>query len=270
MPSREFSLTGATAGVSGVQWLQITPDNSRYLELNDGTANRQNATWYCGWTCVAPDGLTFDVGVTDGKWHKFTLYAVGSPGVVPELDFEVRDAVGHVIETRSLTNYLDGVYLSWNVHGNISIHVSVDPSLGNYPQVGGYFLDPSDAAVKSIALSGGGQTIPDGTNGIDTVNGTDFGFSALGVAQDRTYTITNTGNQTVNLTGSSRVVVLGNHATDFSVLTQPPSSLSGGASTTFTLRFRPTASGARTARINILNDTDQAAYDFAIGGIGTP
>ena len=86
-----------------------------------------------------------------------------------------------------------------------------------------------------------------------------------------TFTIENTGGQPLTLTGVPFVAVSGTHAVNFSVTLQPsPPIASGGGTTTFTVRFDPTAVGLRSAQISIdTNDNDERTYTFAIQGTGT-
>jgi hypothetical protein len=83
----------------------------------------------------------------------------------------------------------------------------------------------------------------------------------------RTYTIENTG--TVALTISNPTIT-GTHAADYSISTNPGTlSIAAGASTTFTVSFNPSATGTRSATINIIStDTDETTYNFAIQGTG--
>ncbi len=85
----------------------------------------------------------------------------------------------------------------------------------------------------------------------------------------RTFTIQNTGNLPLNLTGTPKVVVSGIHAADFTVTRQPDSPVAAGGSTTFEIAFNPGAAWLRTATLTIANDAPyQNPYDFAVQGTG--
>ncbi len=85
-----------------------------------------------------------------------------------------------------------------------------------------------------------------------------------------TFTIRNTGNAPLQLTGSPRVQVLGDDAGEFVVVNQPAAVVAPGATTSFSIVFRPAADGLRQAVVSIdSNDLDEGEYRFAIEGVGT-
>lgn len=124
-------------------------------------------------------------------------------------------------------------------------------------------------AEPEIDIRGLGNSIPDGDTTPSTTDDTDFGAVTVGNTQDHTFTIHNTGTETLQLDGSPTVQISGSG--DFTVTSQPAStSLAGGGSTTFTVRFAPSSSGAETATISIDNtDLNEHPYDFLIQGTGT-
>jgi hypothetical protein len=66
------------------------------------------------------------------------------------------------------------------------------------------------------------------------------------------------------------VAVGGAHAADFTVTAQPAASVAASGSTTFTVRFDPSATGLRSATVSIANtDSDENPYNFSIQGTGT-
>jgi hypothetical protein len=99
-----------------------------------------------------------------------------------------------------------------------------------------------------------------------TTNGTNFGTVSVGkTGTTETFTITNSGNASLNFTGSPEVKLTGTDAGDF-VLTQPV--ISGNAAT-FTITFKPVAKGTRTATITIpTNDPTYPSFYFTIDGTG--
>lgn len=89
-------------------------------------------------------------------------------------------------------------------------------------------------------------------------NGTQlFATTAIGSSSDLVFTIENTG--TFNLTFSTPLSASG----DYSIITPlAVSPVTAGSSTTFTVRFTPTAIGTRTGSVTIgsTNDTDEPNY----------
>lgn len=94
-----------------------------------------------------------------------------------------------------------------------------------------------------------------------------FGSAANGTSVPLTFTIKNTGDSALAVTGAS---VTGGHAADFVVnSTGMSSSVAGGGSTTFTVAFTPSATGARTTTLQIFSDdNDEATYDITLTGTG--
>ena len=65
------------------------------------------------------------------------------------------------------------------------------------------------------------------------------------------------------------MTVSGSNAADFSVTSQPATSLAASGSTTFTVEFTPGAAGLRSTQVNInSDDSDENPFDFAIQGTG--
>lgn len=99
-------------------------------------------------------------------------------------------------------------------------------------------------------------------------------FPSLRVAGEtvtHTFTIANSGEAPLALTGLPRVAISGANASDFTVTAQPGTTpLVAGASTTFTVTFDPSAPGLRTATLTIPNDDlDEDPYSFALEGVGS-
>ncbi|HOL66453.1 MAG TPA: choice-of-anchor D domain-containing protein, partial [bacterium] len=126
--------------------------------------------------------------------------------------------------------------------------------------------------APEINVQGNGVNIPNGDTSPSATDGTDFG--SVNVASGtvaHTFTMQNLGDANLNLTGSPRVSIIGTHAADFTVTTQPATAtIAPGASTTFVVTFDPSAPGLRTATVSIANDdSDENPYTFAIQGTGT-
>ncbi|PWA04150.1 choice-of-anchor D domain-containing protein, partial [Flavobacterium psychrotolerans] len=118
--------------------------------------------------------------------------------------------------------------------------------------------------LPEINVVGNGASIPDDIVPAPAVaNFTDFST----VTTTRTFTIQNTG--TANLTLGA-ITFTGANNTEFTVLTAPISPVAPGGSTTFVVRFTPTAATVnRTATISIVNnDSNEGPYDFRLFGTG--
>lgn len=124
--------------------------------------------------------------------------------------------------------------------------------------------------IVEIAVLGNGQVIADGDASPSTADHTDFGdVLVANGAVIHTFTISNTGLSDLNLTGLPPITITGPAASDFSLIVGPTTPVDPNGTTTFQLRFDPTAVGTRTATITIANDdTDENPYDFVVQGVG--
>ncbi|MEZ4863087.1 MAG: choice-of-anchor D domain-containing protein [Caldilineaceae bacterium] len=125
-------------------------------------------------------------------------------------------------------------------------------------------------AAPEIDVTGNGASIASGDTTPSTADDTDFGSVdvAAGTVM-RTFTILNTGTGALTLSGSPLVALSGANAADFTVTTQPASSVAANGSTTFAITFDPSATGTRTATVTIANDdSDEGSYTFDIQGAG--
>lgn len=94
-----------------------------------------------------------------------------------------------------------------------------------------------------------------------------FGTVAVGKSSTvKKFTVRNLGNGA--LTGLT-VTRNGVNAKEFKVVQAAKTSLAPGAGTTFTVTFKPTAKGLRSAAIHIKsNDADEASFDLVLTGKG--
>ncbi len=117
--------------------------------------------------------------------------------------------------------------------------------------------------------TGTGVSIPSGDMTPSTADGTDYGSVTVsnGVA-GRTFAIQNTGNATLAIT--LPITLSGPNAADFTVTQPPATNLAAGATMQFEISFAPSATGLRSATVNIGNSVpDKNPYTFAIQGTGT-
>lgn len=124
---------------------------------------------------------------------------------------------------------------------------------------------------SEIAVSGNGNLIVDGDSTPALADHTDFGgIPVSGGVTTRTFTIANTGNIALNLTGTAPNYVTISGSTDFIVTTQPTTPIAAtSGSTTFVVTFNPSSGGIKNAMVNIANDDlDETPYNFAITGEG--
>jgi hypothetical protein len=126
-------------------------------------------------------------------------------------------------------------------------------------------------AEPEMDVQGNGQSIVDGDTTPSTSDHTDFGSTTVsGGTVTRTFTIENTGETYLNLSGVPEVLISGTHASDFTVIATPSTPVSyGGGTTTFQVQFDPSGTGQRDAFISIdNNDSNENPYNFDIQGTG--
>jgi hypothetical protein len=119
-------------------------------------------------------------------------------------------------------------------------------------------------------VAGAGQSIATGDATPAALDGTQFGSVNVGAdSGPHTFTINNTGNAALVLTGSPAVSITGANAADFVVNLQPSANIAAGGSTTFTITFQPGGAGLREATVSIANNDDtEHPYTFAVEGTG--
>ncbi|WAC19132.1 choice-of-anchor D domain-containing protein [Luteolibacter sp. SL250] len=92
-----------------------------------------------------------------------------------------------------------------------------------------------------------------------------FGTVALGGGADLVFTVRNTG--TLHLM-DLEADIHGTHADDFSVAQAPATNVTPGGSTTFTVRFSPSSSGAKEAVLFLRsNDGDENPFRVMLSGV---
>ncbi|TGK54608.1 choice-of-anchor D domain-containing protein [Leptospira kanakyensis] len=134
------------------------------------------------------------------------------------------------------------------------------------------------AAFALLGMGGGGGDVPAPKleivyNGVSRESGAtlDLGSEPINTAAGKTGTVTikNSGTASISLPGSPNIVVLsGTDAAQFSITQPSKSTLEAGASVTFTLNFKPTTTGVKTATIKI-QSSDAAVGSFQMNLTGT-
>ena len=118
---------------------------------------------------------------------------------------------------------------------------------------------------SEINLQGNSVNITAGSNAVSTTNATNFGNITMNTTMVKTYTIQNSGTESLII---SSIVSSGTNATDFTVggITVP-ATITAGTSSTFTLTLTTALQGEKTATITVNNDNcDKGSYAFAVKG----
>lgn len=131
------------------------------------------------------------------------------------------------------------------------------------------------AAINEIRFTKLSSIFVAGTNNVviafadmtpSIADGTDFGGIVLYTSLTHTFTIGNTSQDQINLTGDPMVLMTG--SADFSVTAQPADNVGSNGSTTFQITFSPNGAAGqiKTATVSIYNDSILSPYTFSIRG----
>ena len=252
--------TNKWAWSTNAGWINFAPDNGGVTVFSD---HLEGYTWAenIGWVRL---------GTCSGSSCTHTNTTAANYGVN-------NDGVGN------LSGYAWGTNVGWINFNPSNGGVTVDPATGSFDgyawgeNIGWIHFKNSSPAYNvvttnvvttapEIDVQGKGVSIANGDTGPDVADDSDFGALVVGAAPlTHTFTISNTGNANLSLSGVSLSA-----ASHFTV-TQPVSStVGGGQATTFTVIFNPTAAGTFTDTVNIANnDSDENPYTFVVGGTGT-
>lgn len=128
--------------------------------------------------------------------------------------------------------------------------------------------DPPTPQTPEIGLTGKGVSIADNPDYAPTeTTDTDFGNAEIGTSVTKTYTVTNSGTQSLIL-GADAVTISGANASDFTVSVQPEATVAPTSSTTFDITFSPSSYGSSgpTDIAIASNDADESPYNFRVRG----
>ncbi len=125
------------SGASSYTW-STTSTDSRALQT-PGSSNRVAACWY------STTSFSVDVNLTDGQQHLLSIYALDFDSLGRSEQVQILSATtGAVLDTETISSFSGGVYLQWQVSGNVVIQFTRES--GPNALVNGIFLDSSPAA----------------------------------------------------------------------------------------------------------------------------
>lgn len=114
-------------------WAETTTD-VRALFRSE-TLGRSAKTWYSGAT------FEFNVSVSDANQHRISLYFLDWDSLNRSQTVEIRNAAtNELLDSRYLANFQGGVYLRWNITGNVTVKV-VNAAGSVNAVASGFFLD---------------------------------------------------------------------------------------------------------------------------------
>ncbi|HEV2426018.1 MAG TPA: FG-GAP-like repeat-containing protein [Terriglobia bacterium] len=152
-----------------------------------------------------------------------------------------------------------GVTPSLAPGGSCTVAIAFDPTGGGTRSASLSFSDDAGGSPQSIPLSG---TAPAPIVSL-SASSLSFGDEPVGSASQATQvTLTNSGNQTLNLVG---VTTSG----DFVAANLCQNSIAVGASCVVSVVFKPSAGGARDGALSITDNATNSPQTVALSGTGT-
>ncbi|WP_321531300.1 DUF4347 domain-containing protein [uncultured Desulfuromonas sp.] len=268
-----FDFSGASSGggsvtqtVSGITLTATTDTNGLSIWNNEAYDTSNSGTYIEFSFSAAIDVTSFKVGFHSNSGGANLFNIAGTDGTT-NYTYNVSPGYSDLYgtETPAYTVDLSGGN-DWGTVTSIRVTVNDVGTVAFIADDIVFTVPPSE-----INVSYSGTTIVDGDTTPSSGEGTDFGsVAAASGTIVRTFTIENSGEGPLFMSGSPLVSITGTNAADFSVTTQPDTSVSSGGSTTFNVTFNPSAVGTRTATITIANnDADENPYNFDLQGTGT-
>ncbi|WP_165071623.1 NPCBM/NEW2 domain-containing protein [Paludisphaera rhizosphaerae] len=106
--------------------------------------------------------FTIDVNLADGKAHEVTLYALDWDSSARAERIDVVDAAtGQVLDSRSISSFNSGVYLTWTVSGHVQFRVV--QTGGASAAISGVFVDPLSSGSATTGYYTGTDTKTQGS-----------------------------------------------------------------------------------------------------------
>ena len=258
----EFSRTGAWTNVTNLTSYQLD-----YLYHAPGSGSA-TAAW-------SFDGISNGIYQILTRWSHFSNRATNAQYTV----YDALGPLGNATVNQQVAPSGDVVGdVTWEILGsfevvNRTLRVELNGAGNGYVVADAVRIVSGNAVPQApeIDVAGFGQSIADGDTSPEINDGTDFGSTLVNTAAvTRTFTIQNTGNADLHLTGSTRVQITGAHVSDFAVTSEPDFTVPPGGTTTFDIAFSPSGLGLREATVSIgSDDSSEPLYDFAIHGSGT-
>ena len=251
-----------TFAISGVGPAPIIAVKGGGNAITDGatTASASDDTAFGSTTLGSPVSETYTIVNSGNAALTVGQVSIGGPNAS---DFTVTSQPAASVAAGSSTTFT--IQFSPTASGTRSATVSFseDDTTTTSPFT---FAISGVGTAPIIAVTGAGQAIGDGSTTASAANDTSFGSTTLGSPVSETYTITNSGNAALTL---GQVSIGGTNASDFTVTSQPATSVAPGGSTTFTVQFSPTAVGTRTATVSFSEDdtTTTSPFTFAVSGV---
>ncbi len=132
-PTFPSYVTVAIAGSIDFTWADSTTD-VRALQVSSGSSSRSATCWF------SSTSFTIDVNLTDGQSHQIALYAVDwdncKGGRSERIDL-VDASTGTTLNSQTVSSFVNGKWLVWNVSGHVKFVVTNVAGDGNNAVISG-------------------------------------------------------------------------------------------------------------------------------------
>ena len=262
---------GFSAGGVVYTSLALDANGAPYVAYKDGAnGNKASVMKFNGSSWVNVGSAGFSAGGT--AWISLALDASGTP-YVAYMD-SANSQKASVMKFNG-SSWLNVGSAGFSAGGSNLTSLALDASGSPYVA----YVDVANSQKASVMkfngspemdVKGNSVSIADGDTTPNAADNTDFGSVDIATGTtNRTFTIANTGDALLTLSGSPKVVIGGTGAANFSVTADPTSPVATSGSTTFTVHFDPSTIGLKSATISIANnDSDESPYNFNIQGTG--
>lgn len=223
--------------------------------------------------CTGMTHVTISSGVINIGWSAFEKCTSLTDVTIPASVTSIRQSAFLGCSSLARANFIGNAPKMQLTVTDSKMEVFNDTSPGftvYFTQGSLGFTTPKWHGYPAIALAKApdiGVQQPAGSGMVDGYSKRSFGTVRIGTAgNEKTFRIINTG--TKDLTGLA-ITKDGVQKNDFIITALIRNSLPPGASTTFKVKFKPTATGTRNSAIHILsNDANENPFDIKITGLG--
>ena len=155
---------------SNFTWNASTAETRALEKAATDATSRIAGSWY------ADKEFSINVSITDGQTHQVALYALDWDTSSRSQTIQAIDtATGVVFDTRSISNFHDGAYLVWNIHGNVTFKV-INTGSSN-AVISGLFFGGAPVATSTATF------VTQNTSTEGTWKGT-YGANGFDISQD--------------------------------------------------------------------------------------
>ena len=142
------------SGISTYTWAASTAQIRAPQKSATGSTDRVAGVWY------AANSESIDIHLSDGNSHQIAIYALDwdyNNARAERVDV-IDDATGALIDTRDISSFQNGVYLAWNVKGNVTLKVTNTSGASGNAVISGLFFGTANSPLTPAATASFIQT----------------------------------------------------------------------------------------------------------------